>query len=404
MELPLTQIALWQYISIPVIAAFVGWVTNWAAIKLTFWPVKFKGLSPYLGWQGIIPRKAEKMAKITVEKSVSRLGDMEELLDRVGPDTITDRIVENSDPIVEELVDEVMLEALGERWEDIHDLIKQQAYQMVRQRLPYYTEDIVFDAIDHIHELIDFEDLVVSELVKRPEVLNRIFQESGRQELKFIIRSGLYFGALFGLAQLAVWYFVPQSWVLPFFGFVVGFATNWLALNIIFRPLQPIRIGPFVFQGMFLKRQAQVAETYSKVLAEELITPERIVDTLFRGKREAQMDEFMKQRIDRLINSFSISETVIDGLLGKGTMKKIAQAVVNQFKRRALEPFQNERFVREQAEGVKQSIASKMSRLSPEEFQDVLRPAFQEDEWALILLGASIGLLAGFAQLLFIFN
>ncbi|WP_421711005.1 hypothetical protein [Alcanivorax sp.] len=43
--------------------------------------------------------------------------------------------------------------------------------------------------------------------------------------------------------------FVPENWVLPFFGFIVGIATNWLALNLIFRPLNPVKSGPFRIQG-----------------------------------------------------------------------------------------------------------------------------------------------------------
>ena len=43
----------WQYLSIPVIAALIGWTTNWLAIKMTFYPLEFVGKPPLLGWQGI---------------------------------------------------------------------------------------------------------------------------------------------------------------------------------------------------------------------------------------------------------------------------------------------------------------------------------------------------------------
>jgi hypothetical protein len=45
-----------------------------------------------------------------------------------------------------------------------------------------------------------------------------------------------------------------------------------------------------------------------------------------------------------------------------------------------------------------------MVQLPPDEFQDLLRPCFQEDEWKLILLGGVLGLLAGLAQLIFVFG
>ena len=41
-----------------------------------------------------------------------------------------------------------------------------------------------------------------------------------------------------------------------------------------------------------------------------------------------------------------------------------------------------------------------MSSLPPDEFVGFLRPVFQEDEWKLILVGAILGMVAGFLQLL----
>lgn len=42
-----------------------------------------------------------------------------------------------------------------------------------------------------------------------------------------------------------------------------------------------------------------------------------------------------------------------------------------------------------------------MQGLSGEEFEGVLHPVFQEDELTLILVGAFLGLVAGFGQALF---
>ena len=41
-------------------------------------------------------------------------------------------------------------------------------------------------------------------------------------------------------------------------GALVGYVTNWIALKWIFEPLNPVSVGPFVLQGMFLKRQLEV--------------------------------------------------------------------------------------------------------------------------------------------------
>ena len=45
-----------------------------------------------------------------------------------------------------------------------------------------------------------------------------------------------------------------------------------------------------------------------------------------------------------------------------------------------------------------------MKALDSESFEGVLRPAFQQDEWKLILAGAVLGLAAGVAQLVWMFG
>ena len=45
------------------------------------------------------------------------------------------------------------------------------------------------------------------------------------------------------------------------------------------------------------------------------------------------------------------------------------------------------------------SMGSKMAALPPDEFESILRSAFQEDEMLLILVGAALGAVVGFCQI-----
>ena len=67
----LTELLL--YASIPIVSAIVGWGTNVLAIYMTFYPIEFVGIPPFLGWQGIIPSKARKMASKTVDLMTAKL-------------------------------------------------------------------------------------------------------------------------------------------------------------------------------------------------------------------------------------------------------------------------------------------------------------------------------------------
>ncbi|HWE91948.1 MAG TPA: DUF445 domain-containing protein, partial [Pseudonocardiaceae bacterium] len=51
-----------------------------------------------------------------------------------------------------------------------------------------------------------------------------------------------------------------------------------------------------------------------------------------------------------------------------------------------------------QALDIRNTITHKMMQLSPLEFEGILRPAFKQDEWKLIAVGAIIGFLVGELQ------
>ncbi len=130
------------------------------------------------------------------------------------------------------------------------------------------------EVLANINEVFDLKDMVIQVLIREKRLLNKIFQKSGSEEFKFIARSGIYFGFILGCVQAVVWAFTHSAWVMPIFGGITGWFTDWLALKMIFHPKKPTRIlGLFTWQGMFLKRRKEVAREYGALIASEVVTP-----------------------------------------------------------------------------------------------------------------------------------
>jgi uncharacterized membrane protein YheB (UPF0754 family) len=53
---------------------------------------------------------------------------------------------------------------------------------------------------------------------------------------------------------------------------------------------------------------------------------------------------------------------------------------------------------------IETTLRVRLQALSPDEFEGILRPAFQEEELKLILVGAVLGGLAGLLQLIVVFG
>jgi uncharacterized membrane protein YheB (UPF0754 family) len=396
---------LWQYLSIPVIAALIGWSTNWLAIKMTFLPLEFFGIRPYLGWQGIIPSKARKMAQTSVDATISKIGTVREVFEQIDPKVLAEYIVKTVEPRVEEYVDEVMVEEHRTFWENLPQSIKNMVYERVRKATPSLVDNLVDDVNQNIEDLLDIKGMVTEQLVKDKRLLNRIFLECGESEFRFIVKSGIYFGFAFGLIQMVIWFFYQEWWVLPIFGLIVGYATNWIALNVIFRPLNPVFVGPIRIQGLFLRRQRAVAQSFCHIITHEILTVGNIIEAMLSGPRGERTRNLVKKHIKPLVDDTAgMTKPLTQLAFGPKAFADLKQKVGDKAISLSLTTFTNPVFNSERAAAVEAIMRERMEALTPAEFQNLLRPCFQEDEIKLILVGAFLGFAAGVGQLLFVFK
>lgn len=391
--------------SIPVIAGLVGWITNWVAIKLTFYPTQFFGIPPYLGWQGIIPSKAKKMAEICVDSTLARIGTVSEIIEQMDPRSIGEHAIRTLEPRTDELVDEIMLKRHPTLWKNLPRSLKSIAYERIRQKMPETVDALVEEISPKIETLFDLKQMIVNKLEKEKNLLNRIFLECGIQEFRFIVKSGLWFGTLFGIAQLAVWLAYPEAWILPVCGFLVGWATNWFALNIIFRPVKARHFMRLRIQGLFLKRQTEVSETFCRIITDEILTVSAITDAMLSGEQSDRTRSIIQRHFENLVDEAAgVLMPLTQVALGPENFAQIKSDTGIKAINLSRETLHDPLFNQERAAVVREIMASRMKALPPEEFQDLLRPCFQEDELKLIIIGGLLGAGAGLAQLIYVFG
>lgn len=395
----------WKNASIPFVAAVVGWATNWVAVRMTFRPLEFVGRRPWLGWQGIIPSKARKMAAIFVDTSMARLGTLDELAEALEPPRIARHIADSLAPRLQSWVDEIVEQSHPELWSRLPAPLRTRLYLRVHDKLPELLEEMVREAGSEIVSLIDFKAMITERLETDKELLNRLFLESGAEEFRFIVRSGLYFGFLFGLVQLAVWVFVGSWWVLPLFGLAVGYATNWIALNLIFRPLEPRRVGPWTVQGLFLKRQREVAGVWCRIVTREILTVRALVEAMVHGPRAERLQAIVRKHVRPIVDeSLGLLGGVAQMTLGEESLARMRRDAADRALAVSTDLFDDPLFREERAEVAESFLRRRMEALPAAQFQDLLRPCFQEEEMLLILVGAALGCLAGWAQLILVFG
>lgn len=390
---------------IPFISGVVGWFTNFLAVKMMFYPIEFIGIKPIFGWQGLIPMKRREMAEIEVELVLGKLLSVEEITGRLDPDEVGKKINRRLKQRMKRLVNEIMEEAAPTIWAGLPLQAKNLIYNRIEMDIPNVVRKIVSDFQHNVHEILDIKELVVTQLVNNPQLINEIFLSAGAKEFPFIEKSGFYFGLLLGIPTMLVWAFFPIWWVLPLGGLLVGYATNWIALTIIFEPKNPIKIGPFVIQGMFLKRQKEVARVYSDIVDKKVMNAENITDIVMHGSGADNLLELIELHVNDAIERYvSLVQPYFSLGMGAKNYFKMKDLVA---KRMFNDTDKFMSYAYEYSAStlrIGDDLCEKMQELTPEEFEGVLRPAYQADEWKLIVTGAVLGMAAGFFQVYFVFN
>ncbi|NGY06520.1 DUF445 domain-containing protein [Solimonas terrae] len=390
----------WIYLSLPFVSAIIGYVTKVVAIRMMFQPIEFVGLKPpYLGWQGIIPRNAAKMAGISVDLMTSQLISVREVFQRLEPE----RVARELEPVLIEAMDRITRD-VAERfqpglWNATPEFVRKRVVQRVQADLPELIAEIMRDVRDHIDRLFDLKTMVVNNLVHDKKLLNRIFSETGKQEFKFFGTAGFYFGFGIGVVQMICWVLWKQSWMLPAFGLFVGFASDWLALQMLFRPLRPRRVLGLTVQGLFLRRQQEVAHDYGNLIADQILTPEKIWVAVLQGPLSDRVLELLQRHVKQAVDEQAgAARPLVSILIGSKKYIEMKEAVAESLIRELPLALQSINRYAENAMDIRNTLTTKMQKLSAEQFEGMLRPVFKEDEWILIAVGAVLGFLVGELQ------
>ncbi len=387
---------------IPLISSFIGWFTNWLAVKATLYPVKFVGIPPIFGWQGVIPKSMEEMAESFSELIGEKLVDIEKLFSGIEHDE-NEELDELVEEIAEKVLEEFSTNLAADKWDRAGDKLKNYIRKLVRRNVRQVVEEILNRLGREAKDFMDIRGIAEEEMMKDRGLLGQVLWKIANPEFKFIEISGLWFGLLFGFFQMLIWIAYPVSWVLPAAGFFVGATTNWMALNLIFEPRNPIKIGPFVIQGLFIKRQKEVAEHFADEIVDKLLTGENLIKHMTEGPSRGPVLEIVESQVDVSMKEYE-RDTMVAMLVPKEKMAEAKADLKKRIHDSDLGDGGPVRAFADQSDRIHAQIKENIHALDADEFGGVLRTVFQKDEWKLVLVGGVIGIVIGALQVVYLFG
>ncbi|WP_235926124.1 DUF445 domain-containing protein [Actinokineospora pegani] len=393
------------YATMPIIASIIGYITKRAAIEMMYRPLEFVGVGK-LGWQGVIPANAERMATVAVDLMTSNLIDPRAIFARLDPQEVAARLREPMAAVVEQVTVELVEEYQPNLWERTPRQARQVVLNRARAEAPRVVERLMRELAENIEQVLDVKDMAVRQLVRDKAVLNRLIRETATPEMRFIARSGVWFGLIIGLVQVVVWALTKSAWVMPVFGGLTGWLTDWLALKMIFFPRREKRfLGVVRWQGMFQRRKEQVAEDYADLVAREILTVGNVLEAVLTGPKSDRLFDMVQYEVRRSIDAQAGAvKPLVVAAVGPRRYQEMKKAAA----RKAMASFPET--VREiedyatEALGIRDTVVRQIQALDAVQYEGLLRPAFRQDEWKLIAVGAVIGCLVGELQVLLLLH
>lgn len=464
----------WLYLAIPVTTGLIGWITNIVALRMTFYPIEFIGIGPYVGWQGILPRKAVKIARQFSDLLTENLLSVRKLFDQVDPenvaremnpafdelieptlrDAISDHspslwnvlpdrarglmtryldiqlpelldqipaedkefledpspeaireLIEKHDRPLVDLLDDMLHENSPALWESLPNELRNRVIIEVKKDLPRILSGVIDDLQNNMDEVFNLKDMVVTEVKQNRGILNEVFQKSGQDELTFIKRSGLYFGCLFGVVQMVLWMFYQPWWLLPAVGFFVGLATNYIAIQLIFTPKDPINLGFGTVQGLAYKRRSEINEIFSRITRDRILNVKNILGYMTKGPGKPGVYRILQKHIhvamDNLGGPFN---PLINRAIGTERYFELKNNLTRELMKVLPEAMEYSMDYLETELSLELVLRKNLDALPPEDYETVMRTPYKEDEWILILVGGLLGFTAGILQLVYLFG
>jgi len=87
--------------------------------------------------------------------------------------------------------------------------------------------------------------------------------------------------------------------ILASIGALIGWTTNVIAIKLLFRPIEPIKIPVlgWELQGLMPKRKKEIAKNIGETVENELISIEEIIDKMIEGSDKSKIIDALKSRI-----------------------------------------------------------------------------------------------------------
>jgi len=194
------------------------------------------------------------------------------------------------------------------------------------------------------------------------------------------------------------WWF----YTIPFISAFIHWLTIWMALKLLFHPRRPRKILGFTLQGVFPKKQRQIAVSLGRIVGQELLSFGDIEQKITDPENVRRIMPLVEQHIDDFLrNKLKESMPMIAMFIGDKTINQLKAVFMKELEE--LFPVIMRNYVHNLREDLdlEKIVVEKIAGFSNDRLESMLNEFLTKEFRFVEVIGAVLGFLIGLLQILF---
>lgn len=185
--------------------------------------------------------------------------------------------------------------------------------------------------------------------------------------------------------------------VLALVGGIIGWITNVLAIKLMFRPINPIKIPILNIEiiGLIPKRKKEIAKNIGEVVSKELLSVDDIINSSINENDKEDLNNYIKDKIRNLVNEKMDFIPAPFRMMVQGPVDKIINEEVDG----ALEELEEKMLIKvKERIDIEKIVEEKVNELDLLELERIIISVAKKELKHIEILGFFLGGIIGLIQ------
>ena len=185
--------------------------------------------------------------------------------------------------------------------------------------------------------------------------------------------------------------------ILAVIGGLIGYITNVIAIKLIFRPINPIKIPMLNIEiiGMIPKRKTEIATNIAKVVEEQFISVDEITDNIITEQDKQHIIDYIKVRVKLILSE---KMTLIPSTIRNLVQNYVSEIIEDEI-REGIDELSEEMIIKTKNRiNIKEIIENKINELDLYELETIILQIVKNELRHIEVLGLILGFFIGIVQ------